>query len=112
MFKVVAGEAEVLTGASAVERAVSLRDSLETVGPRRDGVVEVVGKHLIGVEHIPCTGVVELEVQVGTGAVAGVTAEGDELSGRDGNVEGREVSIGDARLVAVLVTAQGGLDAR
>ena len=51
-------------------------------------------------------------MQVGTGAVAGVTAEGDELSGRDGNVEGREVSIGDARLVAVLVTAQGGLDAR
>jgi hypothetical protein len=55
---------------------------------------------------------VNLKMQMRTGTVAGIAAKGDELTGRDGNIERREIGIANTRLMTVLVLTKSLLYAR
>ena len=108
---VVVGPLHIVVGPDGkAHLAVPLRNSHYLMNLRRDGVLDELMEELIGVEHVPRAGVVNLQMQVRGRGVARIATEGDELSLTDRYVKRRQVCISLAGLVLVLITAQRRLD--
>ena len=87
LLRVGLSEAEGLFAGATVEYALaSLRNGHKGMGLRSNGVSNERCQLLHRVAHDPGLGVVQFQVQVGTGAVTGIAAKGNEVAGLHGQL--------------------------
>ena len=104
---VVAGVLHVVVGIDGKAHApVGLGIHADVVNLGRHGVVDILPQELQGVKHVPRAGVVNLKMEMRAEAVAGIAAEGNELTLRHRAIGRSQAHVGLVRLVGVLPLLQ------